>query len=611
MATDSPPHAAARADFDPLDPPGRAALAHAWNHQRRDAIALLIASGLLLVVLVAVIQRVSYHGRVFSGVQVAGTDLGHATERDALHTIQDLGAQLRQAPVHAHAGTQDLSFDPRAIGFRVDAAATVRAARRDGRALNPIDSFSGMVLRTLRPDDVDLVVRYNPTLLAGVIDGWVGATGKGLVDGGLSFDGTQVAEVRPRSGIGIDRADAERRVLAALRHGSSTIGRIRIGPTAPTIDFSEVHRAARRARAILSVPVTITSGTARVTLTPDQIATALRTEIRGNQLMVRVDTDALRAAISPALATIETQPKDAGFAIDGAHVSVVPAIVGQTLALEPVAAAIASGTHAVTARVHTTPPARTTEWAQKLNITELVSSFTTNHPCCQPRVTNIHRAADTVNGTIVEPGVTFSLNDALGPRTAEKGYVLAHAIGANLEFEDAIGGGVSQLSTTIYNATFFGCYQDVTHTVHALYITRYPMGREATLNYPSIDNKFRNDSHSGILIRTSYTGTSLTVSFYGNKEGRSCRAEGPNILQTIPIEPDYVDDPTLPIGTLKETAPGTTGYVVENFRIISRVGQPDIRERYLEHYSMAKAKVARGTGPPLPAPPVTPPVPTP
>ena len=63
---------------------------------------------------------------------------------------------------------------------------------------------------------------------------------------------------------------------------------------------------------------------------------------------------------------------------------------------------------------------------------------------------------------------TFSLNAALGPRTTDKGYVLAPGIGANLEFEDSVGGGVSQLSTTLYNATFFGCYQDVTHTVHAL-----------------------------------------------------------------------------------------------------------------------------------------------
>ena len=112
-------------------------------------------------------------------------------------------------------------------------------------------------------------------------------------------------------------------------------------------------------------------------------------------------------------------------------------------------------------------------------------------------MTNIHRGADVINGTIVGPGDTFSLNAALGPRTLEKGYVAAPQIGADLSYEDAVGGGVSQLSTTLYNATFFGCYKDVTHSVHSLYISRYPMGREATLNYPGIDNQFQNDSASG------------------------------------------------------------------------------------------------------------------
>ena len=136
-------------------------------------------------------------------------------------------------------------------------------------------------------------------------------------------------------------------------------------------------------------------------------------------------------------------------------------------------------------------------------------------------MTNIHLAADTSRH---DRGARSDLQpQRCSARTTDKGY-RSPGIGANLEFEDSVGGGVSQLSTTLFNAVFFGCYEDVTHTVHALYISRYPMGREATLNYPSIDNKFRNDSHSGVLIRAFYSGTSVTVALYGSKEGRSCRA---------------------------------------------------------------------------------------
>ena len=577
---------------------------------------MAVAGAVLFLVIVSIGDRITHRDRVLGGVEVAGISLGNDSEPEALHTITDLGTRLNALPIHAHAGADDLTLAPADIGYHLDGAATVRTARLEGRAANPMNALSGTILRRLRPDRVHLVVRYDRTRLAAVIDSWAGATGKGLVDGGLRFENGQVAEIRPRRGVGIDRTEAERRVIAAMRDGSTEVGQLRIGPTAPAITLAQVNDAARRARRLLSAPVVITSGATQITLTPQQVASTLRTQIHGRQLEVSVDDIALRAVIGPQLAAIEAAPKDATFAVNGTTVSVVPAVDGQTVSLAALGRAIANGNHAIVARTAVTQPARTTEWAQRQNITELVASYTTNHPCCAPRVTNIHKAADTITGTIVEAGATFSLNDALGARTAEKGYVLAPGIGANLEFEDSVGGGVSQLSTTLYNATFFGCYQDVTHTVHALYISRYPMGREATLNYPSIDNKFRNDSHSGILIRTSYSDTSVTVSFYGNKEGRSCRAEGPNVLQTIPVTDEFVDDPALPTGTLKQLAHGSVGYVVENFRIISRPGVPDVRERYAESYSMAKNKVARGTGPadlvpppPVPGAPAAPPTP--
>ena len=573
-------------------------MTRAWADQRNAMIALALASALLLVVLVAIGERVAHRDQVLPGVKVAGVNLGGSTEQEALATLTVLGNRLRHQTIHARAGDHDLSFDPAVIGYDVNAVATVRAARRAGRSANPANELAGTLLRNLRPDHVGLVVRYDVTKLGALIDGWVGATGKGLIDGGIRFEGTQVAEIRPRAGIGIDRADAERRVLNALHAGSTDVGTLRIGPTTPSVGLAEVRRAARQARALLVTPVTVVAGNATLGLTPAQVAATLRTHISGSRLFLRVDEGALRAALGAPLTAVETPPADATFAIDGITVSVVPAVTGVMVNLLPVGTAIAAGRHTIRAPLRTTEPARTTAWATKLNITELVATYTTNHPCCQPRINNIHRAADTINGTIVEPGATFSLNGVLGPRTVEKGYVLAPGIGANLEFEDSVGGGVSQLSTTLYNATFFGCYEDITHTVHALYISRYPMGREATLNYPSIDNKFRNDSHSGVLIRVAYSNTSVTVSYYGNKEGRSCRSEGPTILETIPITIEYVDDPALPLGTEKQLTSGALGYVVENFRILSRAGVADVRERFVEQYSMVKSKVARGTGPP-------------
>ncbi len=565
-------------------------------------IVLVIGGVILLVVAVALTERITESGHVLRGVEIGDINVSRMSEQEALAAIEQRAAQLDSTPIKVRAGDTELEVDPTALNLHVNAAASVRAAREAGRSHNPVNQLTGTVLRRFRSDHIPFVVDVDPGRFDAVLDAWVAQTGKGLVDGGLQFQGTQVIKIAPKSGIGIQRAQVRQQVLDALGQGKSDAGELTIGPTTPAVDAKDVDRAARLARGILAAPIRVTVNSAPLLLSPEQVAPSLQTEIVKSRLVLKTDPLKLRAAFGQQLVSLETPPKDAGFAINGTAVSVVPAVTGKLVDIDSIGKQIASGKHVVVASVIDVQPARTTEWAQKLNITELVSSFTTHYTPGQPRVTNIHRAADTINGTIVPPGDTFSLNAALGQRTAAKGYVPAPQIGADLEDEDAIGGGVSQVSTTVFNATFFGCYQDVTHSVHSLYLSRYPMGREATLQYPSIDNQWKNDSASGVLIRAYYSSSSITVAYFGNKAGRSCTAEGPHILQTIPPETQYIDDPSLPAGQTKVIEHGQNGYVVENFRTIHVPGQPDKRERYAEHYSMTKTKIARGTGGATPAP---------
>lgn len=599
----------ARSSLAPLAPPGRAALARAWNHQRTGVILLLAATGLLVLVGLTLTERIVEEGHVLSGVRVGDVDVSGMSEHQALAAVQARADQLEQTPITVRAGTERLSVAPSVMGLKIDAKASVRAARLAGRSHNPLDQIGGAVLRRFRDDRVPFVITVDRPHFDAALDGWVAQTGKGLVDGALRFEGTQVIEVAPKSGTGIQRATAREKVLAALRSGHSDAGRLTIGRTTPAVDRADVARAARHARAILAAPVTMTIGVTPLVLSPQQIVPALSTAVERSRLMLVVDPAKLRVALGPALAPFEIPPKDAAFAVSGTSVSVVPATMGKLVDLDAAGRHITAGSHAFGVGLTGVAPARSTEWAQSMHITELVSTYTTYYPAGQPRVKNIHQAASVINDTVVPPGQVFSLNQALGPRTVEKGYVPAPGIGADLEYEDSVGGGVSQLSTTLYNATFFGCYKDVTHSVHALYISRYPMGREATLNYPGIDNQFRNDSASGVLIRTSYGPTSITVALYGSKGGRTCHAEGPNVLQTIPPTPQYTDDPAMPVGQQKVIETGHTGYVVENFRVISTPGQPDKRERYVEHYASTPTKIARGTGgaPPAAPVPATPP----
>lgn len=156
---------------------------------------------------------------------------------------------------------------------------------------------------------------------------------------------------------------------------------------------------------------------------------------------------------------------------------------------------------------------------EKLGIHEMIGSFTTFHACCQPRVNNIHRIADLLDGIIVLPGETFSVNETIGPRSIANGFVMAPSI-EDGEMVDTIGGGVSQFATTFYNALLRSGLEILERRAHTYWFDRYPMGHEATLSYPKPDLVFRNDTHAGVLIKTEYSDKAITVRLYGDKENR-------------------------------------------------------------------------------------------
>ncbi|MCZ7533593.1 MAG: VanW family protein [Acidimicrobiia bacterium] len=160
---------------------------------------------------------------------------------------------------------------------------------------------------------------------------------------------------------------------------------------------------------------------------------------------------------------------------------------------------------------------------------KVLGEFTTYYDACTNcRVTNIHLIGEAVNGTVVQPGQIFSVNDTVGPRTEAKGYVRAGAIigGAVVccDHPANVGGGTSQFATTLYNAVFFSGLEDIYHRPHSLYFSRYPMGREATLGYTSPDLQFRNNTRYPVTIEVTYDNTSITVRIMGTSDVASVKA---------------------------------------------------------------------------------------
>ena len=570
------------------------------------AIAALAA----LFALACVAEHTWYSGAVLPGVQIDGTHVSAKKDTEVRTTIAQLATQLESTPIRAHSGTRKFVVDPSLIGFKVDVDATVAAALDAGRHGNRLGMIADTVLRRFRPDDIDLVVHYDEARFQGLFDGWSNAIRSGLIEGNLQFKGITVDPVTPHAGRGLLRADAEQSVAQMLRTATRTDVTLPIGDVLPTIDQAAVDAAAARARTLLTGNYLVVAGGVRVTLTPAQIAPTLGTRIDGHTLDLTIDGDRLRLALGPAFGAVEQPPVDATFDVSNPDaVKVVPSVDGHQLDSDAVGAAILRGRRTIIATIRKEHPAHDTKWAQALGIAHQVSTFTTYYHPGEPRVHNIHLAADTLNNTVVVPGQTFSLNAKLGQRTPEKGYVQA-PIEVESGFGQDYGGGISQLTTTLYNAIFFGGYVDVTHSPHHFYVSRYPMGREATIVWPYVDLKFRNDAKHGVLISVGYSSTSVTVTFFGDTDGRDATEANRNIVHTEPITDRLVpcpaekpaDDPdnscaTLAAGELETTATGETGYDVEFDRVITQPGKPTETTHYRVHYPMLQNTVLVGTAP--------------
>jgi vancomycin resistance protein YoaR len=207
-------------------------------------------------------------------------------------------------------------------------------------------------------------------------------------------------------------------------------------------------------------------------------------------------------------------------------------------------------------------PDRTTAQARALKITSLVSEFSTPYSCCEPRVTNIQRAAEVLDGTIIPAGGRFSLNDALGRRTTERGFVAAPEIAAG-RLKDAVGGGVSQVATTLYNAAFFAGLDLVAHTPHQFWISRYPPGREATVSWGGPELIFDNDWDAAILLDVKAGSGGITVRFYSSPLGRRVETETGDKTDIVQPSVKEIPDPSLPPGArVVEQAMGGAGFTI-------------------------------------------------
>ena len=220
--------------------------------------------------------------------------------------------------------------------------------------------------------------------------------------------------------------------------------------------------------------------------------------------------------------------------------------------------------------------------AELMNTFTLVSSYSTKTTSNANRNTNIDLACRAVSGTVVMPGETFSFNKTTGQRTEQKGYLMAAAISGGATV-DEIGGGVCQVSSTLFNAAAMANMTIVARSPHTWPSTYVEKGRDATVNWPNLDFQFRNDSETPLFIVCFYQDRTCTVELYGATLPGGETIELETVLvatQEPPDEPIYAQNTSLPQGTFQEKKKARTGYTVDTYKVVMRNGR-EISRDYL------------------------------
>jgi vancomycin resistance protein YoaR len=467
-----------------------------------------VAAVLLIAAAVIAIVVADARARVPEGIAIAGVAVGGASPAEAERLVSARAVELAKRPVVV-IGPQG-TVHTSGVGLRarplVAAAVAAAGVHRFGRARDWLDGgpqrqvqlswavdggevrkLARRLVRTVRPSEATVVV-----------------------------DAAGVRVREGRFGYVVD--------IEALRSRLDSLPPVVRAPTrriAPQITTAEARATAQRVERLTGTRRTILLGAVATELEPETLRALVRVRRIGSGLSVVFDEVGL-ARLLPA----SVSPRDAEFRFRGTEVMIVPSVQGRVLDVAATAGLLAdSDESSVEAAVTLVQPSVTTAELASLGIRDRISEFTTYYPPAQPRVVNIRRAAAVIDGTILGPGATFSMNKVLGERTIAKGYVPAPQIGAGNSFVDSVGGGISQVATMLYNGAFFAGLELIEHQPHSLYIDRYPLGREATISWGGPELVFRNDWPASVLIKLDATDTSITVRFFSSLLGRRVETE--------------------------------------------------------------------------------------
>jgi vancomycin resistance protein YoaR len=513
------------------------------------------AIGASIAALAAVVLGLAFAGsptRIASGVRIAGVDVGGKTPGQAEGILERRAAALAAVPVAFRVGTHVWNLQPRRLGIQVDWGAAVDAVRRQGQGFGPLRGFRRLDLRFFGADVAPPTQVYDAAL-----NYWLNRIARTVDsphrEASLVLRGRNPIIVPSRTGQVLDRRAATATIVRALASLNREPVGLPVRVDTPKTTANDLKVAQGQVTTALSAPVHLTLGETRWNLRPARIARVLELPADGRRDL-RVGGTGASAWFTALAKRVDRKPTDATWAISSHGVRVVPDQPGYLLDVPRSATAVLHAAlvtepslRSAKLVVEKAEADRSTAEARAMQIRGLVASYQTLYGGEANRIHNVQLVAHLVDGHVIAPGATFSFNEATGARTAAKGFKEAPVI-INGELKTGLGGGVCQVSTTVFNAAYEAGLPIVSRTNHALYISHYPQGRDATVNYPDVDLKFVNDTGHWLLLRTWVGSSSLTVALYGTPIHRRVVSETTPLVVDGAVPTKSVPDPALLVG---------------------------------------------------------------
>ncbi|KKS70918.1 MAG: hypothetical protein UV41_C0010G0029 [Candidatus Daviesbacteria bacterium GW2011_GWA2_42_7] len=573
-----------------------------------------------------------YQDRFFPGVQIAGVDLGGKTPALAYQLIDTKFQERAATPIQVTYQDQSYSLSFPESKPQTDIRAKLTAAYSFGRSGNFLENFRDQSQALLSNLNFPLQMSYgNETPLKNQVTQIEGGVKKEAVNAQLTL-GEDITVIPSKTGQELDREAFLQQIASYLVMESDPPTTLPITITEPKFSTALAQRAKTALESVKDPPISLSFEKSSWKIDQAVLLTLLdfnRTkpvlaslQLDGRTAIIEditiasqkisdqelvLDTDKLDSYLLDLAKKIDRPTQDAKFKFDPETKRVrdfQPEEEGRKLdtvkTAELIIQALTGSSHDITLPVKVTKPKIAASSVNSFGIQELIgqgiSHFTGS---IENRIYNIRLAASRINGTLLPPGEIFSFNGTVGDISSASGYKQAYVIKSGRTVLDD-GGGVCQVSTTLFRAALNSGLPVIERTAHAYRVGYYeqgfPPGLDATVFSPTVDFKFKNDTAAHVLIQAYVTGTTLYIDLYGTSDGRIAKLSTPAVTNQTPPPPELrQDDPELPRGVVKQVDWSAWGANVSFTRSVTRAGQTLISETFRSNYKPWQAVFLIGT----------------